>query len=400
MNARPLITHVLYRLDTGGMERIVVSIVNGTGERYRHAVVCLDGFGAMRGEIGDATVPCLSLGKQPGKDWWCYLRLWRTLRQLHPDLVQTYNLGALDMAPVARLAGVRRILHAEHGRDAADPHGHSRKYRRLRRALRPFVTHSVVVSDDLRTWLHADVGVPPGKITCIRNGIDTQRYASAAGPRRERPLLRRFAPPGTLLVGSVGRLDMVKDQAGLIDAFRALCDAPPVGMSGLLRLVIIGEGRERARLEQQVQRLDLHDRVLLPGNRDDVPALLAECDVFALSSVAEGIPLTVLEAMACGLPVVATDVGGVGEVVLPGTTGLLVAPGNPAALTAALGRYARNPCLRQQHGQAGRARVVERFSLPTMVRAYSTLYDELLAGRGMARQQTNRPVGSIKPGED
>jgi len=390
MSRRPLIAHVLYRLDTGGMERIAVSVINRTSERYRHAVVCLAGSGAMRDQIEDAAVPCLSLDKQPGKDWGCHVRLWWMLRRLQPDLVQTYNIGALDAAPVARLAGVRRVVHAEHGRDVADPLGQNRKYRLMRRGLQPFITRHVAVSADLQNWLRDSIGIRPSKIACIPNGIDTAHYASQDESRQKRPLFGAFAPPGTPLIATVGRLDAVKDQAGLIHAFRILCDSNPE-TGARLRLAIIGEGSQRPNLEQHVARLALGNQVRLLGNRDDVAALLAECDVFALSSVAEGIPLTVLEAMAVGLPVVATDVGGVGEVVIDNMTGTLVAPSDPVALASALDRYVQDVDLRLQHGRSGRERVENQFSLPAMVSAYTALYDELLAGHRQKRP-ANPPV--------
>lgn len=113
MSGKPLIAHVLYRLDTGGMERVLITVINHTHSRYRHAVICLEGFGALRQQIADPQVICLALNKKAGKDWGCYFRLWKALRALKPDLVHTYNLGALDAAPVAKLAGVRRVLHAE-----------------------------------------------------------------------------------------------------------------------------------------------------------------------------------------------------------------------------------------------------------------------------------------------
>jgi sugar transferase (PEP-CTERM/EpsH1 system associated) len=384
VNGKPLIAHVLYRLDTGGMEQIAISVINGTRERYRHVVICLAGVGTMRDRIEDATVACLSLDKQPGKDWGCYFRLWKALRRLKPNLVQTYNIGALDAAFVARLAGVPRVVHAEHGRDVTDPHGRSRKYRRLRRGMQPFITRFVAVCNDLQDWLRDNVGIPQSKIVCIANGIDTARYTPAVDSRTMRPLLGAFAPPGTVLIGNVGRLDAVKDQAGLITAFRKLCDSNPE-MSARLRLAIVGEGDQRQNLEQLTTRLDLDSRVRLLGNRDDVAALLAECDVFALSSLAEGMPLTVLEAMAAGLPVVATDVGSVRDVVVSGTTGTLVASADPAAMAAALAKYVRDGGLRQQHGRAGSVRVQAQFSLPAMVSAYVALYDGLLAVRRQRR---------------
>lgn len=381
MREKPLIAHVLYRLDTGGMEQVAISIINHTDQRYRHAVIGLAGIGALRNRIANQTVPCLSLDKRPGKDWGCYFRLWRTLRRLKPDLVQTYNIGTLDIAPVARLAGVRRVVHAEHGRDVTDPQGAHRRYRAMRRWLQPFISRYLAISSDLETWLRQDVGIAPAKVACIPNGIDIARCAGSAASREHRPLLGAFAPPGTLVVVNVGRLDPVKDQAGLIEAFKILCDASPATASHL-RLVIVGEGVYRGTLEARIDEFGLRDRVCLLGNREDVPGILAECDVFALSSIAEGIPLTLLEAMAASLPVVATRVGGVGEVVVEGVTGRLVEPGNPAALARALRGYVEDESRRGHHGRAGRERVEQRFSLSAMLAGYTSLYDEVLAKGG------------------
>ncbi len=384
MKTRPLIVHVIHRLDTGGMERVLLSLINATGDRYRHAVICLAGFGAMREEISDEAVPCISLGKRAGKDVGCYVRLWKVLRHLKPDVVTTYNFGTLDAALVARLAGVRHVVHAEHGRGADDPHGEDRKYRWLRRVLQPCIARFVAVSADLESWLRDRVGIPAGKVVCIPNGIDTSRHAAVPDSARPRRMLCDLAPPGTLLIGTVGRLDAVKDQASLIMAFQRLCK---VDVADRLRLVIVGEGAQRRHLEALVGRLKLGEKVRLAGNRDDVPALLDECDIFALSSMAEGIPLTVLEAMAAGLPVVATDVGGVGEAVADGVTGTLVVPSNPDALAEALGRYVEDATLRRQHGRAGRRRATSHFSLAAMIPAYVGLYDAVLAGQDVDQQR-------------
>lgn len=387
MNEKPLIAHVLYRLDTGGMEQVAISVINHTGNRYRHAVIALAGIGAMRNRIADPTVPCLSLDKKPGKDWGCYFRLWKVLHRLKPAMVQTYNIGTLDVAPVARLAGVRRVVHAEHGRDVADPNGANRRYRAMRRWLQPFIARYVAVSADLESWLRERVGIAPAKVVCIPNGIDIGRYAGVAGWHELRPLLGAFAPPEALVMVNVGRLDPVKDQAGLIAAFKLLRDSSPA-RAARLRLVVVGEGAYRNDLETQITRLGLQDQVRLLGDRKDVPEILAECDVFALSSVAEGIPLTLLEAMAAGLPVVATRVGGVDEVVVDGVTGTLVEPSNPAALAQALRGYVEDESLRRQHGEAGRERVEQHFSLHAMLAGYTSLYDEVLAGRDQVSSST------------
>lgn len=383
MSARPRIVHVLYRLDTGGMEQMLVTLINRTHTRYRHAVVCLDDFSAFRGRIVAPDVTCLALHKKPGKDMGCYGRLWKALRQLKPELVQTWNIGALDAAPVARIAGVRHVVHAERGRDASDPHGDNRKYQRLRRWMQPFIECNLAVSLDLRDWLVETVGIDAARVVHVANGIDVSRFGQAAGKDRMRVLLDTFAPPGTVLIGSVGRLDPVKDQAGLMTAFKRLCASQPA-LGNLLRLVIVGKGPQQTALEAQIAQLELSGQVCLLGDRDDVPALLSEFDIFVLSSIAEGMPGAVMEAMAAGLPVVATGVGGVAELVVPGVTGQLVAPARPDLLAAALATYVGDAPLRARHGKAGRERMASQFSLDGMVSAYEHLYDRILGRSGQA----------------
>jgi len=377
VNDKPLIVHVVYRLDTGGMERVLVTVVNRTQLQYRHAVICLDGFSEFRELIEDPDVPCLALNKRPGKDWGCYFRLWKALRKLKPDLVHSYNFGALDAAPVAKLAGVRRVVHAERGRNASDPRGENRKYRNLRRWLLPFIDRYLAVSRDLQDWLTEKVGIDPSRVVFIPNGIDPANFVVAPGMNEVRPILGSFAPPGTIVIGTVGRLDPVKDQAGLVSAFNLLRESLPE-VRERLRLVIVGEGPQRSVLEAQIAHLGLLEQVRLLGNRDNVPAILVEFDIFALSSIAEGMPGVLLEAMAAGLPIVATKVGGVSEVVSSEITGLLVAADSPHALAEALANYVSDEALRSRHGHAGRERVETGFSLNEMVSAYTTLYDELL----------------------
>lgn len=380
MSDKPLIVHVIYRLGTGGMELMLIALINQTHEHYRHAVVCLDGYTSVRDRIEFDDVPCLALNKKPGKDWLCYFRLWKVLRKLRPDLVHTYNLGTLDAAPIARLAGARRVVHAERGRDARDPHGESRKYRRMRRALLPFIDKYLAVSRDLQNWLVDKVGIDAARVACIPNGIDVTRFAATSNSNEMRVLLGSFAPPGTIVIGTVGRLDPVKDHAGLISAFQCLCEWLPDSREHL-RLVIVGEGPVHAQLDVQISRLGLGAQVSLLGNRSDVPALFREFDIFVLASIAEGMPGVVLEAMATELPVVATDVGGVSEVVQSGVTGLLVAPGRVTELAEALRTYVCSPALRSQHGRSARIRVEAEFSLERMISAYIAFYDGQLNQR-------------------
>ncbi len=388
LQALPLIVHVVYRLDIGGLETVLVELINHTGAKhFRHAIVCLAGYTEFRERIRVAGVECYSLHKRPGKDPAMYWRLWKLLRRLRPALVQTYNVGCIDSVVPATLAGVRAIVHAEHGREAADPEGASIRYNRMRRWLSPLIRRYVTVSRDLDQWLTQTVGIPPAKVEHIYNGVDLGRY-SPRKPGAARQLLSDFAPDDALVLGTVGRLDSVKDHATLVRAFASLV-SQSADARARLRLVIVGGGPEAERLQNQIAAAGLEPLIRLTGPRNDVPQLLREMDIFVSSSIAEGIALTILEAMACAVPVVATEVGGNPELVVPDRTGLLVPPSQPDAMAAALHRYLDDPTLIRRHGEAGRERVESLFSIDAMIESYINLYHGMLTRqRGEKRMRS------------
>jgi sugar transferase (PEP-CTERM/EpsH1 system associated) len=372
---KPLILHVLDRFDIGGMEIVALNLITHTRDRYDHRVLCLRDVGRLAGQLQAVGIPVDTIGKQPGKDIGAYLRVWKYLRNLHPDVVHTYNIGAIDVAFWARLAGVGRVVHAEHGRDVSDPNGSNNKYRWLRRILAPAISRFVPVSEDLERWLRKDVGMAADKVELIHNGIDTTRYRPGEAGR-QRAERREFAPEGATLIGSVGRLDAVKAFDTLIAAVAELNRIAPACNP---HLVIVGDGPERAALDAQIDALGVAHRVTLAGLRHDIDEILPNLDIYACSSIAEGIALTLLEAMASGLPIVATRVGGNPELVVDGQTGRLVPSGDSQAMAAALRGMAESPDDLKEMGRAARERVCERFSLETMNAGYSDLYARLLA---------------------
>lgn len=365
---QPHVVHVLHSLSVGGTENGVVNLVNGLAERFRHTVVTLSPPGPLADRL-PAAVRVHALAKRPGIDPATWARLTLVLRRLRPDIVHSRNWATFGAVPAARLAGVRAVVHGEHGRDAADPDGlHPR--RRWRRRLAPLVTRFVAVSDDLQRWLVEDVRVPAAKVIRIHNGVDTSRFAPGARDGHG----GAGTGAGEVVVGTIGRLDPVKDHAGLIRAFARIAGSHPRA-----RLVIVGEGPRRRELEGLAASL-VPGRVLFTGERSDIPTLLRSMEVFVLPSLGEGISNTLLEAMATGLPVVATRVGGNPELVEHGVNGLLVPRDDPATLATAISRYLDDPVLRLLHGKASRERVLERFSLDRMCVAYAGLYEEVAAG--------------------
>ncbi len=388
MNASPpLVVHVIYRLDVGGLENGLVNLVNRMPpDRYRHAIVCLAGYGAeFRKRIRREDVAVISLDKQPGKDLGMYARLWRVLRDLRPALVHTRNLGTVDMQWVAWVAGVRARVHGEHGWEASDPQGMNPKSLRIRRACRPLVQRYVPMSKDIAQWLVRAVGVEPARIRQLYSGVDAERFSppvavgDGSDPRAavREALKPGFFPADARVIGTVGRLDPVKNQISLLQALAALRREQPA-LAGGLRLVIAGDGPLRGSLEQSAADLGVADAVWFAGARSDTPDILRALDVFVLPSLNEGISNTILEAMASGLPVIAGRTGGNPELVQDGTTGALYDVGGPGELERVILAYLTNPALRTAHGEAGRARVVQNFSLTAMVQRYLDLYDELL----------------------
>ena len=301
------------------------------------------------------------------------------LCSLRPDIVHTRNLSGLEYLIPATLAGVPGRIHGEHGRDMYDLDGSNVKYNLLRKLIRPVVHHYTAVSKDLGDWLVRTVGIYPDRVTQIYNGVDLQRFYPRSGPR---PPLgpAGFAPPGVVVMGTVGRMEAIKDQLTLVRAFLHLLDSEP-GACMRLRLVIIGDGLLREESSLLLQAADAEHLAWLPGERADIPDVMRGLDLFVLPSLREGISNTILEAMASGLPVVATRVGGNPELVEEGKTGMLVPPAHPVRLAEAIHTYLANSGQLPRHGQAGRQRAEARFSMEAMVTSYLAVYDAVLNGR-------------------
>jgi sugar transferase (PEP-CTERM/EpsH1 system associated) len=355
------IAHVVTGLQIGGLERVAANLVRGfAGNRL--LMVCLETGGPLAEEVENVGAKVIVLGKSPGMCWQTIRRMAKLFRQEKVAIVHTHNPpphfhGVL----AARLAGVPVCVHTKHGRNY--PHLKRRVW--LNRALSWFTDAIVPVSDNAGAVAREIEKVNPRKVRRIWNGVDTDLYQPAVSGQR--PAVR----PRT--IGTVARLSPEKDQPTMLQAFRQVVDQLPAA-----RLVVIGDGPCLPALRDMTAKLNLSGHVEFLGARNDVAALLPGFTVFTLSSVTEGISMTVLEAMACGVPIVATDVGGNREIVQPPACGLIVPARDPQALAAAYLELLRDPAQCARMGAAGRQRVLEHFSLVSMVRQYRALYDELL----------------------
>jgi glycosyltransferase involved in cell wall biosynthesis len=403
------VVHVLSSFGLGGQERVALDLARGqVAAGCRVSAVSLAGDdGPLASELRAAGADVRAIAKRGGYDATLTARLAAYFAGLRarafaagarsfaagpraPLVVHTHNPQPLIYAaPAARLCGAGAV-HTKHG---ANPDGGRRLWlrRAAARCTHAYVAVSALTADVARRNREVD----ERKLHTIANGIDLARFhpdaAARAAVRAELGVGER-----DFVVGTVGRLAAEKDQALLIAAVAPLLasdgpgDAGARGGGGIARLVIVGDGAERAALATQIAALDERGRrVVLTGARADVPRLLAAFDAFALSSRTEGLPLVIAEAMAVGLPVVSTAVGGIPDVVVvdggaaaPGAeaaTGALVPPGDAHALGAALARLARDPALGKEWGTRGRARALARYSSERMVNDYLALYRRILA---------------------
>lgn len=366
---RPLrVVHVSLTLKTGGLERLLIDFARlHERQRVELEFVAISEVGWIADEIRRRGCPVHQL--KPGGRWSRMHQLQRLFAERQIDVVHTHNTYPhLYATPAARWAGVPVVVQTRHGQRM----GHGWKSSLQYRLATAFADRVIAVSDDAaRLSVTADK-LKQSKVARIWNGIDLNDY-----PYR--------GPVDKPIAIAVGRLAPEKDLRTLISAMALAAPRVPD-----LELWIVGGGTEGEALAQQVAHLGLGDRVRLLGERQDVAALLGQAAMYVSSSLSEGLSLTLLEAMAAGLPVVATRVGGTPEVVVEGTTGLLVEPARPDQLAAALVELCRRRHDWRAMGRSGRDRVEAHFNATRMVDDYTQLYEQLYTAKTARRHHTGR----------
>ncbi|MFT5721850.1 MAG: sugar transferase (PEP-CTERM/EpsH1 system associated) [Motiliproteus sp.] len=375
------IAHMIHRFDIGGLENGIVNLINTLPEGdYQHSIVCLSGFNPdFATRITTKNYQLFDLKKRPGNDFWLHIRLWKLLRKLRPDTFHSRGIAALECQLAALLAGVRRRIHGEHGWDSANFTA-NKKHLWLRRITRPLIHEYIALSKEGSGFLTTLIGVNPARVNLICNGVNTQLFQPAAA-RKKLPVEHWNAGP-QLIFGCVGRMADVKNHSLLAEAFIELCRIRPE-QAPRLRLVIIGDGIHHKSVTARLAEAGLSKQAWLPGALDDLHDLIPAFDLFVLPSLAEGISNTLLEAMACGLPLIATDVGGNSELVEPGVTGTLVPSNVPLAMAQAMATYVDSPELIATESAHSLNRARQQFSIHGMTDKYAALYRHPNASKGI-----------------
>jgi glycosyltransferase involved in cell wall biosynthesis len=370
------ILYLITELSTGGAQVALLRLLTGLDRgRFFPTVACLyNGDGVVAQRIRALGVPVTDLGMTAKWRWDALWRLCCLLRRERPTILHTWMFHANFVGRiVGRLARVPIVVT-------------SRRNVNIGGALREFLNRwtarlgdrVIAVCEMARQAEIERARVSPDKVVTIYNGVDTNEFAALDAQAAARARRAFGIPSGAPLVGTAGRLHRQKGFADLITALAQVREHFPA-----VRLLLVGDGELRGDLEAHAQALGLSEVVAFAGPRTDIPEILAGLDLFALPSLWEGLPNVVLEAMAAGLPVAATAVGGTPEVVVDGITGILVPPHDPGALARPITRLLRDPDLRCKMGQAGRERVERCFTVEQMIQRTQALYEDVLEARGL-----------------
>lgn len=376
LHQRRRIVHVAPGTDMGGMEKLLVEFARRTDRQYFDlSFVSLEPSGVVASEIEALGWPVNSMQRRPGVRPSVVAKLAWLLRRKRAEIVHTHNTaGYLYGVTAAVLARVPHIIHTRHGQARA---ASSRQMLGIRECAR-FVDRVVCVSHDSHE-LSIRQGIPADRVETITNGIDVERFPFT-GPAHGGPAV------------VVARLSPEKDVTTLLRATAIVVRRIPG-----FQLQIVGDGRCRSELENLASEVAPDGCVRFLGERTDVPALLSRGSMFVLPSLSEGISLALLEAMACGLPAIATRVGGNAEIIVDGCTGLLVPPADPSALADAVCRLHADPGYAHRIAVAGRQRVEQAFTVQRMVQAYENIYIQLATGRApVTSLETGRPCSPAR----
>jgi len=365
------IVQIIYSLNLGGLENGIINLVNNMDDfKFENTICCLTQGGDFEKRL-NKNIKVSKMFKKPGNDWQLYIKLIKYLKEIKPTIVHTRNWVGMDGIIAAKMARVPIIIHGEHGFEIADLISQNRKRKFIRKlVLSTMVDKIVTVSKNLKNRLINEIKIKPEKIIHIPNGVDTNKFNIY---RKEFTRKKFGFKKEDFIIGIVARLDPIKNHKTLFFTFKEIVKNYPQA-----KLIIVGDGPLREELKEKSYQLGINNKAIFMGERNDVPEILKTFDIFVLPSLNEGMSNTILETMATGIPVIASNVGGNPELVIDGETGFLFPTNDVESLVQKIKTYILYPELKQKHGYNARKRVEEKFSLDQMVRRYEELYLELV----------------------
>lgn len=384
----PTICHVLLDMDMGGAEVLASGLARSLNDRFQFVFACLDEMGTIGNDLSQEGFPVGVIHREDGIDWKCGLRLSTFLRKHKVSVIHAHQYTPFFQSLVSRLAYRKPpIVFTEHGRHYPDVR--SPKRVAFNRLMVRGDDRLVGVGRSVRQALIDNEGLASNRVEVIYNGVDIRPFESVRGDVALRRRIREELglKSDEYAIFQVARLNHLKDHA---TGIRALSRLRQGGLPA--RLILVGDGDEQSQLEKQAKELHCRDDVTFLGERTDIPALLTAADTFLLTSISEGIPLTLIEAMAAGVPVVSTDVGGVSEVVLHNESGLLSVAKDDAQLATNLQRLHGDSDLRRQFVLSGCERAGKLFAQQRMHEEYAQLYEDMSAGRSGGRRSSGQTV--------
>lgn len=362
------VLHLINELCLGGAQTVVIDLANHFNCQIGVPAVCtLVPKGTLASRL-DKDITLFEMNKRKGNDPLLPLHLSKIFRQWRPDVVHTHCWGSLIEGFIgAKLANVPIIVHTEHGTIE-----NRKRNVYVQKALWHCHNQIIAVSKEHKQRLISTIDFPGKKIQVVYNGIDTNQFTELSAEKRKEKRKCLGYSDKDLIVGTVGRLEPVKDQANLLRAFKEVHRKLPN-----TKLLMVGDGGLRDELLALSYSLAINKSVSFLGLRDDVAELMGIMDLFVLPSKSEGASCTLLEAMSCKQPVVATEVGGNPEIVRINETGLLVPKEDPGKLAGAIKNLLCDQSMLKKMGQKGRNRVEAKFSVNTMSAAYTNMYQSI-----------------------
>lgn len=371
MNRKIKIAFVTYLLDIGGLETLILELCrNLDAKKYLPVVYTFQKNGRLQNEFENAGIPIIIIKKKYGTDWTLPIKLAKIFKESKIGIVHTHNESPWLYAGIAAKITNLPLVHTDH----TFTDYHEKRWVRIYKILSMLTSQITTVSKGVADILVHQIGIPAHKVKIIYNGVDLTKYTKSIDVKAEKKNLS--ITERDVVVGNVSRLVPIKDHMTLIYAFRQVVQRVPYA-----KLLIVGDGPLKNKLLELRDKLGLEDSIKFLGFQRNIPDLLKVFDIFAFSSIPsikEGLSISVLEAMASGLPVVSTGINGTAEAVIDGQTGIIVPPGEPQVMSEAICRLLFNSAEAKCMGEKGRERVKQHFSFEKMIGEYESIYDSIV----------------------